>query len=341
MNPLPRVSVIVVTLNGADLLRKCLEGVRAQTWTARETLVVDNGSTEDIAGMLQREFPDVRLIRLSANTGFAGGNNAGLREARGEYAALLNNDAVPDPHWLEALVACAERDPRTGMVACVIEDGNTPGILDSRGVGIALDGMSRQTGKGRPLPAADESAEVLIPSGCACLIRMDAIREAGVFDERFFAYCEDTDLGLRLLWRGWQTQLAPGARVTHFYSRTGGRFSRQKVFWVERNHYWVAVKNFPTLFLLAVPFMTLWRFAVQAWALCAGSGSMRGFLSGVGPWTLLATVARAQAAALRELPAMWRQRRAIRRTRRVSDGAMMQRLWRHRISMYQIVTGGH
>jgi len=113
------------------------------------------------------------------------------------------------------------------------------------------------------VPNPDKPKEVMLFSGCACLLRMEALNEVGLFDEDFFAYCEDTDLGLRLHRSGWKIVVAPDAYVHHYYSMTGGKFSLQKIYWVERNHLWVAIKNFPWFLLTILPFVTAWRYLVQ------------------------------------------------------------------------------
>ena len=162
----PLVSVVVVTLNRRDLLGQCLASLAAQDYANTEVIVVDNGSTEDIKGFVSDEFPEVRYLRLPENLGFAGGNNRGIDIATGTYVALLNNDAVADPGWLSAMVGLAEKDRTLGAVAALIVDGNRPSALDSCGVGIALDGMSREAMRGAPVPELGAPTEVLAVSGC-------------------------------------------------------------------------------------------------------------------------------------------------------------------------------
>lgn len=212
----PLVTIIVVTVNNINLLRNCLTSLRAQDYKPVEIIVVDNGSDEDIQGMLSCEFPDIIGIRLDKNYGFAEGNNRGIERARGKYIALINNDAVATPQWISSMVSTAESDDKIGAVASIVVDGNKPKVLDSFGVGIALDGMSRQAMRGMPVPHINQAEEVLLFSGCACLLRSEALKEVGFFDKDFFAYCEDTDLGLRLRWAGWRIVVAPDSYVHHF-----------------------------------------------------------------------------------------------------------------------------
>ena len=320
-----------------NLLRNCLDSLYAQDYSAIEIIVVDNGSEEDIRGMLAKEFSEVRMVRLDKNYGFAGGNNRGIEIAQGKYIALINNDAVAAPQWISSLVATAESDSRIGAVASIIIDGNRPEVLDSCGVGIALDGMSRQAMRGMPVPNLNKPKEVLAFSGCACLLRMEALREVGLFDEDFFAYCEDTDLALRLRWSGWKIVVAPGAYVHHLYSLTGGKFSLQKIYWVERNHLWLAIKNFPWFLIAILPFVTAWRYLLQGYFVLRGIGELNKFMESNGPLAISLTYLKAYLNMLRKLPAMFAKRWSFRKKRRLRNIDMFNLTWKFRLSMNEIV----
>lgn len=189
-----------------------------------------------------------------------------LEEIKKFKPDIVNLTAVT-PKWLSSMVSTAETNSAIAAVASIVIDGNRPKVLDSCGVGLGLDGMSRQAMRGMPAPKLTEPKEVLLFSGCACLLRKDVLKEVGLFDEDFFAYCEDTDLGLRLRRAGWEIVVAPSAYVKHFYSVTGGKYSLQKVYWVERNHFWVALKNFPWFLLAATPFITMLRYLTQGYSI--------------------------------------------------------------------------
>lgn len=334
------VSVVVVTLDDVDLTERCVQSLRAQTYSPLELIVVDNGSRPEIAARLEAALPGCRLLRNAVNLGFAGGYNRGMRQARGEYVAVLNNDAVADARWIEELVRTAARDPRAGAVATVVIDGRHPDRLDSCGLGMALDGMSRQIGTGRPVGDRLPELEVLAASGCACLFRREALDRAGLFDESFFAYCEDADLGLRLRWAGYRTVLAPDAKVWHHQSATAGRFSARKVFWVERNHFWVAVKSFPAPLLLLLPAATLWRYGVQAGAVLRARGETAEYLAHVRTRALASATLRALAAAAQGLPEMLRRRRAIMSSASVSPRDVGRAILRHRLSAGEVLRAG-
>lgn len=307
----PLVSIVVVTLNNSDLLKKCLESIEAQSYENIETIVVDNGSSENIKSLVEWDFVDVVYIRLDENRGFAGGNNVGIKRAKGDYVALINNDAVASSAWIESMVKATESDRHVGQVASIIKDGDSPDILDSIGLGVAFDGMSKQARCGANVPDMKVPEEVLMPSGCACMFRSAALRKVGFFDEDFFAYCEDADLGLRLRFAGWKSVAAPGAVVTHYHSMTTGRYSIKKVFFVERNHLWMAVKNFPLVLLPLVPVVTLYRFLLAGFYMSKGRGSMKGFGQKNSRILLLSTLFKAYVEVILKLPVMFRKRFAV------------------------------
>jgi GT2 family glycosyltransferase len=277
------------------------------------------------------------MVRLDKNYGFAGGNNRGIETAQGKYIALINNDAVAAPQWISSLVATAESDANIGAAASIIIDGNQPGVLDSCGVGIALDGMSRQAMRGMPVPQLTQPGEVLLFSGCACLLRMEALNEVGLFDEDFFAYCEDTDLGLRLRRAAWKIVVTPDAYVHHYYSMTGGKFSLQKIYWVERNHLWVAIKNFPWFLLTLLPIITVWRYMVQGCSVLKTGGELNKFTEDNDLSAIASTYLKAYVDMLAKLPVMLLKRRRFRKKRRLSNMNMFNLIWRFRLSIDEII----
>ena len=338
-NNLPVVSVITVSCNCIEFLRECLSSLVRQTYPNVEIIVVDNGSSENLSSTLGHEFPMVKWLRLNSNSGFAGGNNAGIHKATGKYVALINNDAQADNHWLERLVTAAEHDDKLGAVASLIIDGNNPAVLDSCGVVVALDGMSRQAMHGISSSTVMEKQQVLAFSGCACLLRMTALEDTGLFDARFFAYCEDTDLSLRILKAGWNIIAEPEAKVTHFYSKTGGAFSMRKVFWIERNHYWVAVKNFPASILALLPIVSIWRYIFQIYAAFRGYGKIDSFISTGGLTGLLLTLLRANLSAIAGLIPAFRSRFSSHRSQARSNAEMRRLILSLHVSMNEIFTG--
>lgn len=197
--------------------------------------------------------------------------------------------------------------------------------------------MSRQARRGGAPPSGGPPRDVLAFSGCACLLRSATLRQTGGFDERFFAYCEDTDLSLRMLRAGWRIVAAPDARVRHYYSMTGGAYSLRKVFWVERNHFWVALKNFPAPLLLAVPPTTAWRYLLQAVAACRGNADLNRFLAQGGAAATLGALCRAHLSAWKGVPHALRRRNRVPRPTRPVPVARL--LARRRMTVREVLFG--
>lgn len=308
------VTVVVPTWNRRDLLAECLRALQAQTYERFEVIVVDNGSRDNTAAMIRDVFGEkIRVIRNEENLGYARAVNQGFAAAGGVYIATLNNDAVADPEWLSEMVRAAESDPEIGMVASKIVSYDDPHVIDGTGLLLYPDGSSRARGRlEEDCGQYDKLTEALLPSGAAALYSRAMLRQIGYHDETFFAYCEDTDLGLRARLAGWKCAFTPGAVVRHRYSASSGGYSATKAFLVERNRLWVAAKNFPMGRLLLSPFYTLVRYAFQAWAALTGRGAAGRFAGQQSGWRLVGLLLRAQWAGLRGLPRAMRTRARIR-----------------------------
>jgi len=333
------VSAIVVNWNGKDLLHSCLLSLAGQTHRELEVVVVDNGSSDGSVEMVKGEFPRVRLKENETNLGFARPNNQGIAEATGEVFFLINNDAEAKPDCLTKLVSALQRDPKAGMAAPKILEYSERRTIDSvGGLFIYPDGMSRGRGRGEEDRGQyDSLREVLLPSACACLYRRAMVEEVGNFDEDFFAYCEDTDLGLRGRLAGWKAVSVPEAVVRHKYSQTGGRYSPLKAFLVERNHIWVAVKNFPAGPLFLSLFYAKWRYFLQAFAAFARKGAGGEFAKEHSSGELLAILLKAWWAALLGMPRMLEKRRVIQRKRKVNKAEVRQWFKKYSLSAAELV----
>jgi len=337
-----RVSVIIVNWNGLKHLPDCLESLARQSFRDFEVVLVDNGSSDGSLSYLRESHPWVKLVPLPENRGFAGGNNAGLREAKGEYLVTLNNDTKVEAGFLAELVAVADAHPRAGMVGARILSFSEPELIDSLGIALCRDAMSRGAYRGRRFSGLDLGPveEILLPSACAALYRREMLEETGFFDQEFFAYCEDTDLGLRGRLAGWQALLARDAVVYHKYSATSGSFSPLKLYLVERNHYQVAVKNLPLPSLLLLPLFTVERYLAQARLVMGGQGSGGEFLASGSRGACLWALARGVGDALLATPSLFKKRAAIMRRRRMGSRAFAQLLKRHRMSFRELLDNG-
>ena len=251
----PAVTVCVIAYNSGPTLAECLERLSAQTFRDFEAIVIDNASPDPRDAEIAAGFPFVRLVRNSANLGFAGAGNQAARLGRGRWFALLNPDAYAEPDWLAELVAAAERHPGVRAFTSRQMAADKPGHLDGLGDVMSITGIPYRGGYLNPDQGEAFEGEVFSPCGAAMLIDRALFLELGGFDEDFFCYGEDVDLGYRLQLAGEPTVLAPRATVHHLGSASsGGAKSEFAVFHGTRNRFWVLFKNTPALLLpLVVP----------------------------------------------------------------------------------------
>lgn len=337
---LPTVSIIIVNWNGCHHLADCLDSLSSQSYRDFEVILVDNGSIDGSVEFVQAQYPWVGVIPLRENTGFAHGNNVGLENSRGRYVVTLNNDTRVAADWLFSLVKVADAHPEAGMIGSRICSFSDPDNVDSLGVLICRDGMSRGAYRQRSFASLglEGVMEILLPSACAALYRREMLEQVGFFDEDFFAYCEDTDLGLRCRLAGWNALLALDAVVLHKYSGTSGAFSVLKIYLAERNHYWVTVKIFPWSRLLLLPLVTAQRFLLQTWGVLTGRGTGGEFVECGSKAAVVGAIIRATFAALHGLPAAWGKRRGIRRRTALSQRQLGILLDKYRLS-FRVLLG--
>lgn len=330
-DPAIDVSVVVVNWNGREHLEVCLSSLLRQH-VRSEILLVDNASTDGSLDFVRERFGDaVRIVALEHNVGYGAGLNAGIRAAAGRFLFALNTDTEVAPACLATLVDAADRFPNFGMFAPKILSFQNPEILDNAGHLLYPDGLSRGRGRlERDQGQYDREEEILIPSGCAMLLRRSMLADVGLLDADLFAYCEDTDLALRAQLKGWRCRFVPAAVVYHKYSAATAPYSPEKAFLVERNRVWVSAKCLPLSLLAVTPSFTALRLAAQAWGAITKRGAAGRFAATRSRGELLAILVRAWAAALRGLPAAWRKRRHIQGTRRIAalDAWRWLRLYR-------------
>ena len=336
----PRVSVIVVNWNGAKFLDDCLASLEQQSWKNREFILVDNGSTDGSAGKIDawtKRVPNARSIFLSRNSGFCEANNLAFAKARGEWIALLNNDAVAEPNWLEELVRRGDPARRIGMLASKILFAEPEGVIDKAGHLIYWDGQNRGRGTMEKDDGQyDHEEETLWPDACAALYHRQVIEETGGFDESFFAFGDDADLGMRARLLGWSAWYVPTAIVHHRHSATAGAYSPRKIMLVERNRLLLAIKNFPLPLLISNPYWSLRRIACHAYAALKRQGAAGQFVSSQGWFRLPLVLLWSYAGAARILPSALRKRRTIRKTKKISDREVMGLLRRFQIDLRQL-----
>ena len=307
------VSVVVVTYESGPTLGHCLEALKAQTVRGFEVILSDNGSKDGAPQAAVAADPTLVLLENGANLGFAAANNRAAGRARGRWLVLLNPDAYPEPGFVQALLAAAADHPRVRCFTARQRMAQDPERLDGLGDAMTVIGFPFRGDYGNPDPGPVGPAEVFSPCGAAMMIDRALFLELGGFDERFFCYCEDVDLGYRLRLRGEPVLLAPHAVVLHEGSvTTGGRRSDFSLYHGARNRLWLYVKDTPPLlFWLTLPFHLL--ATIGAW--------LRATIQGHGE-----PVERGLEDALKGLPDIWRSRRQVQGARRAGSddiGAMM------------------
>jgi GT2 family glycosyltransferase len=240
----PRASIVIPTWNQAGLLAATLRSLRTQTFRDFETVVADNGSDDGTAALLGRDFPEVRLVALPENRGFAAATNAGLRAAQGEILVCLNNDVECEPGWLAALVAALDRMPAVGSVASKMVSAAEPGTIDSAGDTMSL--VAWNVGRGEPDGAGfSVGREILSACAGAAAYRRALFERVGWFDEAYFAWFEDVDLGIRAQLAGFRCWYEPSAVVHHHGSATAARMSDRKLYLSVRNRLVLFFKTMP------------------------------------------------------------------------------------------------
>jgi len=307
----PLASIVIVNWNGRQHLEGCLTAVAAQQGVETETILVDNGSSDDSVRFVRDRFAWVRIVALGENRGFAGGNNAGVREARGQYIVFLNNDTVPEAGWLHALIRGRAEGGDTALASSRIVYAHDPRVIDSAGDGLLRWGGAFKRLHGASTEAASQSREVFGVCGAACVIPKTVFEELGGFDEDFFVSHEDVDLSYRARLLGYSCRYVADAIVRHHGSATLGRISDTAVFHGQRNLEWMYFKNTPGWLL----FRTLPGHAVYT-AAAALHFARVGRL-----WTFT----RAKAAAVAGMPRLLGKRARVQRTRRVGVDA----IWPH------------
>ena len=249
MENLPWVRVVIVNYNGGEYLKKAVECLVSQKDTNFEAVIVDNASTDNSIDQLQISDDRFSIIRSEKNFGFAAGNNLGFKNAQTPWLATLNPDAFPEPNWLAALHRAVIKYPDTVMFGSLQINAKDPSRLDGCGDAYSFFGFAWQGGHGQLLRNEIQDSECFSPCAAAALCRRNELEAVGGFDERFFCYFEDVDLGFRLRLHGERCILVSDAVVHHIGSATTGDNSPFTMFHCTRNRLWTYIKNMPPILL--------------------------------------------------------------------------------------------
>jgi GT2 family glycosyltransferase len=320
---LAAVSVLIVNWNSGRLLAECLQHLMAQTVKPAQVLVVDNASSDasiDAIGNLE----NVSLRRADVNLGFAAGNNLAIAGCDSEYIALLNPDAFPEPDWLENLLAAAATNPDVVAFGSRQLDQSNPEYLDGTGDAYHMSGKVWREQRGvQQQPADLIQREIFSPCAAAALYRRQAIVDLGGFDEDYFCYVEDVDLGFRLRLAGHMAMYVPEAIVHHVGSATsGGRHGDFAVYHGHRNLVWTYVKNMPgVLFWALLPLHLAMNIAAIVFFAFRGQSRI---------------ILKAKWDAIKGIPRAWRKRKKIQANRVATIGEIWRVLDKRLISLYAV-----
>jgi GT2 family glycosyltransferase len=332
----PLISIVVLNWNGQQVVEKCLKSLQEQTYDLLELIVVDNASTDGSAELVEKGFPDVKLIVNKTNLGFGGGNNVGIKASQGRYIMMLNNDTRLDSKCIEELRTSIEKDDRYGACASKILLEYEDNLIDAAGIVVCPDGLSIGRGRLEKGNTYDEEAEVFFASDCACLYRREMLEDIGLYDEDFFAYADETDMGWRAQLAGWKCIYNPKAVVYHFHSASAGTYSPFKAYLVERNRIWVAIKSFPISLLIFGQFYTFWRYLLQAYGALTGKGAAGRFTSDFSKAELIKILMKVYLSLWKQLPLMLRKRKAIQKKKRISNQEVFRLIRQFGISAKEI-----
>lgn len=306
--------IIIVTWNCWGHLNNCLYALSHQSISGFRIIIVDNGEAQE--NQIERAigYPNVHYLKSPSNLGFAAGNNRGMELFHDvSWIILLNPDTIPAVDWFENMLGAAVRNPDFAVFGSRLLKADNPAVLDGEGDCYHISGMAWRMGMGLSSKGKVSNPwETFSPCAAAALYKADALRSVGGFDEDFFCYMEDVDLGFRLRLAGYRCLSVPDAEVLHVGSATTGKRSQFYIYYGQRNLVWTYVKNMPgVLFWLFLPLHVALNIA----------GVLRYSLSGQ-----FKVVWRAKYDAIHALPKIWKKRREIQKSRRASLVKILQTL---------------
>ncbi len=247
----PFFSIVIVNYNAGNMLSQVMSALSQQTFQNFEVIIIDNNSTDKSWQASENTAFPCQLVRLDKNIGFAAANNlAVLNHTHAEWIFLLNPDAYPEPDCLEIIAKSIDQQPDIDCFGCTLIDAKDPTQLDGIGDSYHISGLHWRHGHGSPCSSAP-SKPLKIFSACAAaaIYRTTIFRKLEGFDESYFAYSEDVDLGFRLRLAGHKSLLIPEAKVLHVGSGITGKSSDFSIYHGHRNLTWTFFKNIPTLLM--------------------------------------------------------------------------------------------
>lgn len=243
-------SVIIPNWNGKELLEACLNSLIKQTFKDFEIILVDNGSTDDSLEYVRNNFPMVRTIALSENSGFARAINEGVRISHADYVVFLNNDTIVDRNWLKSLIECANEHSEALSVNSKLLNFYTRNIFDGMGITVNEVGQARSIGwQEEDNGQYDKLQYIFGATGGASLFKRRDFINVGLFDEKYFMYSEEVDFAFRAQFLGYKSIFCPQALVFHKHKATAKKLPQHLEYWQFRNMTQTIIKDFPVSIL--------------------------------------------------------------------------------------------
>lgn len=341
-----KIAIIIVNWNGLRLLEVCLDSIRNQTYRHFDIYFVDNGSKDESVSFVEDKYPEVNIIALEKNTGFAKGNNIGINAAFNDpdvqYILTLNNDTKIESNFIEQLIIMAESNQNIGSVAPKILYYFQPGLIDSIGVNVGIDGGGLGRGsKERDISQYDLAEEVFGVCAGAALYRRkaleDVIMDGEVFDNTFFAYYEDFDLSWRLRLMGWKALACPEAMVHHVHSATAKSFSPFKSYHINRNRFFIILKDLPSIYFWRALLLTPYRYLLLINSMRVKKGPTYELRKNSSPLIPIKITLRGWWSVMRLLPEMMRKRSYIQKRKRVSNRVIASWFKKFNVSIKDMV----
>ncbi len=339
-----KIGIIIVNYNKKDLLEKCLHSLEKVSYEKFQVLVVDNGSNDESLEFVGKNFPNVDLIKMGYNSGFCKANNIGIKRAfelECEAVLLLNNDTEVEPGFLTAMVGSLDCKEKIGMVAAKIPFLKRKNLIDSCGLVITPDGLTKNNGSEEDVSLFNKKEEVFCPAGAAALYAkqlLDDIEYDGQYlDEAFGFYFEELDLGWRARLRGWRCMFVPEAVVYHLKSATAGAYSEFVAFHTNRNIFYNIIKNYQSSLALRALGLTFLRYGLLLFGIFSGKGPADRINKQIGTFKMLRACLRGWFDVCRLLPNMLKKRRIIKKRISVSKKEIQTWFSRFGISFFDSI----
>ena len=315
------VSVIIPNYNGVDTIRRCIDSVQNQSYKNIEIIVIDSKSTDNSVEIIKRGYSNVVLIENPYNAGWGIACNVGIRKAKGDYYLILNNDAWMSPDCARELLKGISRDEKYGACASKILLGENNSILDvAGGLLIFKDGLSVGRGHLELSEEYNKEEEVFCANDCCCLFRKEMFDDIGFYDDDFFIYADETDIGWKAQLTGWKCVYNPKAIAYHGHVNTEERYSSDfKAFYVERNRLFITFKYFPWFLIFVGYGYSFLRYSYQVYYAYKYKGATGKYIQNNSLSEGFLILLKAHIAAYSKFPRMLKKRMAIMKKKKISN----------------------